>query len=250
LVNNRVITGTYNWAVTDKIVLIRITFTGGIASDPAVIRRLRVTGYSSNKVYANDNSRYITLSDALSSTANEANEPIENNYGAGIEIYGGTANIQADATADIRNAAALELWFKWNGSPLSNYVFDARGAGDDSYLWVSGSGQMGFAGQTAVYVNGVAITAGTFIPAIGVWYHIVFVFNAPHNYYITLPSTGAKNYGVINIYPTAPTAAQALTMYKAYGGYPEAALVTEDINVQEAATPFNTYAYDWTLTGS
>lgn len=250
LVNNRIITGTYNWVVTDKIVLIRVTFTGGITADPAVIRRLRVTGYSTNKVYGNDNSRYITLSDGLSSTANDANEPIENNYGAGIEIYGGVANIQADATADIRNTAAIEFWFKWNGPPASGYVFDARPGGDNSYLWVNGTNQLSFAGQTAVYVNGAAVTSGSFVPITGVWYHIVFVFDAPHNFYITLPATGAKNYDIINIYPTAPTAAQVLTMYKAYGGYPEATLVAEDINVQEAATPFNTYAYDWTLTGS
>lgn len=248
LVNDRTVPGTWLWNTTDKVLLVRVSFTGGTADDISEIRRLRVTGYKSVNVYGNDNSRVITLEDSGVGVANEPNEPIENNSGAGLETFGATATIKPDATADIRNIAALEVWVKFNESPLSKYVFDAR-VSDDSYLWATGTGLFAWLGATAVYINGVATASSSFMSAPGVWYHIIFVFDTPLNTDIKLPSIGNKNFSVINVYPTAPTAAQAAAMYNAYRKYPSAALATEDINVQEVATPFKTYGYDWSMTG-
>lgn len=244
--NKRLIPGTYAWNATDKNILIRVSFTGGIVSDTSYISRLRVTSYTSFNLKASDASRIITMS-AGNSNAADRNEPIENNAGAGLELYSGSATIKADVTEVPRNVSAIEFWVKFNGPVTSNYVFDARSSGNTGYLWQSGTNVLGWANASAVYLNGSSIAVNSTGLNSYQWYHIIFVFSTPMNTDIVLSASGLKNFAVINLYPTAPTAAEAAAIYKAYGGYPEMPLGTDDLNISEASTPFKFYGYDWSL---
>jgi hypothetical protein len=182
-------------------------------------------------------------------TASEPNEPIEYNSNSGIETYGssGSFNILPDAeVSEPRPLQSLEFWIKFNNTINSKYVFDARPGGGTQYLWVNGTGLLGFLGGT-VYVNGAAVTNNTYSPLANKWYHMVFVFTAPINTAILIPSFGDRQIGILNVYGNALTAAECGLAYQLYFGYPSASLATESIDVEETATPFKMYGYSWSI---
>jgi hypothetical protein len=246
LVNGRNIPGTFNWATTDTIVMIRVTFTGGVADDMSTIRNLKVIAYTSPYVYSSSGARTITITDNVA-TAAEENEPIESNANSGIEIYGGTATITPDTDPTPENINTIELLVKFNEDPVSRNVFSTTGAS----LLTNSSRQFTWTGMSNVVINRVASSTATVSVVGAVWYHIVATLTTPVNVDIVFGSNGNKHIGLISTFPTALTTAQAQAIFDSHFGYPNAGnIATEDFNFAEAATPLASYAYNWAITAA
>jgi len=242
--NSRNIAGTWNWNPTDKIVLLRVTFTGGLTSDISNVRRIRAVVFSSPALRSSDLSRSATINGINVATSSIYDQPLERNFYSGIQTYGDSITITPDVEIeDARNVRSLEFWIKFNTTTSNKYVFDTR-AGSTEYLWVNNTTFFFSFPSGTVYVDGVAISNNAFTPIADRWYHIVYVFTAGINVPITIPSVD-KTISSIAAYPTALSASDVATMYSLYMGFPSAALATETNPVSEPATPYRLYAYNW-----
>lgn len=248
--NGRLAVNTIGMNTTAKILDIRVTFTGGVANDIATVRRLRATTFTDYIIQGPDTSRTLTLSGSVSSGL-EYSEPIERSMSTGVDFYSGTATLSADTTTTPRNINTMEFWIRPRSLTLSGsggYVFDTRAGGGTAYLWTQVSGgAYGFAGSSAVYINGVLTSSGTYIVRLNEWVHVVFVFTTAFNTPVVLGGGSADiQYGLIATYPTALTAAQALALYQSYVKVPVARVDDPGlITLADAATPINMYAYNW-----
>jgi hypothetical protein len=250
LVNGRLVLGTWNWSPTDKSVLIRVTFTGGVVDDISNVSRLRVAAFTSPYVYGTDSDRSIEILTTGVATNLDYNAPIENNFRAGIETYlNGSYSINPDVgTESPKPVRTLELWWKSNQDPVSagRFIFDARPSGAADYLW-TGAGKFSYPAGGTLYVNGVATPNATMAVVQDTWYHLVYVFGLDVSTRIDFTTSGWKQISITNTYPTALTASDAATMYNSYIGYPSALLATESSPVTEPATAYKMYAYDWSI---
>jgi hypothetical protein len=104
-----------------------------------------------------------------------------------------------------------------------------------------------WAGASAVYINGVLTSSGTFVLRYGEWIHVVFVLTTPFNTTFEIGDDFLDgNIGLVAFYPTALTAANALSLYDSYNKIPLARVDdTGNVTVADAATPVNMYAYNW-----
>ena len=247
--NGQNIVGTYNWTpALDTSLLVKITFTGGIADDPAEFRRVRLTAFDSQYVIGTDNSRVIGLTGTGAVTNVDPNEPIEANFNAGFNITTSNWYIGVDTGLDPKPVRSLEFWVKAPDitGVTGRYVFDSRVSGGTEYLWASGTNVFGYiSGQ--LYVNGQAYASSVYQMLPGVWYHIIYVFASDVTTQIDSNAVGPKNYGLIATYPTALTAQNAADMYSMYTGAANRRLATDSNPVTEGATPFKLYAYDWSI---
>lgn len=246
--NGRVVDGTFNWDSTDINVLIRVSFTGGVVSDPATVRRLRVVSFLSPTVYGTDVSRSLTVTDGVS-TLMETNEPIEFNIFSGLrtESTDGSIVINPDIEdEEPRDIGSLEFWVRFNGTQTSKYIFDSRPDGGTAYVQASGTNKFVFTGGT-LYINKVSISTNTTDVLVDTWYHVVFVFTTPIATAITIPADGSRQYAVINAYPAQLTSGEVSTIYGLYSGYPSSALATESNPVSEELDAYHLYSYDWAI---
>jgi hypothetical protein len=209
------ITSGYN--PTGKDLQVRVSFAGGLASDPSYLESLRVIGFRDNNIN-NLSTRTVTAS--YPAVVREDYEPTTFRDDNGINLHGGTLTIGPDTTVDPQVARTLELWIK----PLS--------------------GTPTIAGGTFTkYRNGAADTT---LP-IGEWSLIEYVASADMTGSITV--TGDAIVGQATLYPTALSPTEVANIYKSYTG----ALVqryTETQNtltVSESATPTQIYAHDWSI---
>jgi len=230
-----------------KNLLIRVSFTGGVLNDIATVRDLTLTAYRDNYIYGNDVSRPMLITGNVS-TAIERNEPIESNERAGIHFYSGFVKIAADNTESPINTQTYEFWVKPRGvtSGSGGYIFDNRGYGGTTYLWiVEATGAWGFANAT-VYVNGSSIAGGTVLRK-NEWYHVVIVLPAANNLDANIGTgqfLGEMN--MVATYPTALSAAQVLALYNGYQTQPTASITEVGVPVIfEPANPFVLTSLDW-----
>ena len=250
-VNGQNLAGTYNWTPSaDTSVMIKVAFAGGIASDPSEFRRVRLTAFNSKYVNGTDSSRVIELNSVGVATNIDHNEPIEANYNAGFNVTTGQWFINPDTDVTARPIRSLGMWVKATdmSGVTGRYIFDNRPAGGTEYLWSNGSNLFAFPAGGTLYINGQSVTSSQMTMAPGVWYHIIYVFGSDITTRIDSNTAGPKNYSVINTYPTALTASDAATIYALYTGPANTRLATDANPVSEPATPYNLYAYDWSIT--
>lgn len=249
ITNGQNIPATWNWLpAVGGNVLIKITFTGSIANDPAQFRRLRLTAFDSQYVTGTDTSRVIELNSIGVATNIDSNEPIEANYNAGFNVTTGQWFINPDTGLDPKPVRSIEFWVKAQNQSgvTARYIFDTRAAGGTEYLWASGTNVFGYvSGQ--LYVNGQAYGNGVVQMLPGVWYHLVYVFAADVTTQIVSSSAGPKNYALITTYPTALTAQNAADMYAMYGSRTNPRLATDSNPIVEGANPYKLYGYDWSI---
>jgi hypothetical protein len=258
LTNGQLIPGTTGLDSTGLVLDIRITFTGGLASDPACVRDISLTAYASNTVYGSDQSRNIVLTGAVS-TALESNEPLERNTGAGFTFSGGYATLTADlttgpadpdATYNVRDVAAVEMWINPASLSANAELYDARPT--YGYIMYNSGGNLTYTGHSAVYINGVLAASNTIAPTIGEWMHILYIPTAPYNiatiigqkYTFVEPFLG--QIGMIGVYDTAPTSDQALALYDSYMQNPTARAVDSvGFAIAELSNAYTNHSFDW-----
>jgi len=232
-----------------KLLLVKITFTGGVIGDVSEVQNLTLTTYADNIIYtAGNDARKITITGSVS-TALERNEPVERNARPGIHAYGGSMTMAQDTDASPVSIQTLEFWVNPKGvtSGSGGYVFDTRPYGGTAFLWINESTTTwNFAAASAVYINGQLIANGAAAiknnPV-----HIVFVLSAATNTALNIAQGNQiAEYNLIANYPTALSAAQAAQLYANY-------TVTPTMPVTEAGTvtfaePVNPYVFtvaDW-----
>jgi hypothetical protein len=114
-------------------------------------------------------------------------------------------------------------------------------------MWLpSANTTWGWAGASAVYINGAAATTGV-AAKMNEWNHIVFVFPAAFNTQVGLfGGQQLAEYNLIANYPTALTAQQVAQLYSNYQVMPVMP-VTESgiVTFTEPATPFVFTLADW-----
>ena len=249
--NGRLVPNTFAIDANGKIVDLRITFTGGVANDPAVVRSLKATVFADALILGSDTSRNLTIGNAAS-TALSYNEPLEKNVNSGIDAYGGIVTLGADISSSPTNIGTLEFWIKPRSSTLSGsggYVFDQRAGGGTAYMWIPvANNNYAWAGLSAAYFNGVAGTSGAQAARYNEHVHVVAVLSATNN----VPTVIAQgqfdaNIEMIAAYPTQLTAAQVAALYNSYAKMPTsriddtAALVT----IVDHSTPVAATNYTW-----
>jgi len=247
--NGELIAASQGLNPSGKILLVKVTFPGGLSNDPAEIRDLTLTAYLDYFAYGSNNSRLLQLS-TLSSTSLVRNEPIESNSRPGIHVYGNNLLLQPDADATPSMIRTMEFWVKVAGvtSGSGGYLFDTRGYGGTAYMWLpEASTTWGYAGATAVYINGQSVANGVAAKK-NEWAHIIFVFPADFNTNVTIAAgQQIAEYNLIATYPTAFTAAQALAQYQNYSRVPVASIVDPAVvTVFEPVNPYVLTMRDWT----
>lgn len=200
---------------TDKDLWIRVSFAGGLASDPAFLESLTVIGYRTNEV-DNSSDREVTVT--YPAVLRDNYEPNLYRDDNGIHLHGGTMTIGTDSSADPDIARTLEVWIKT----------------------VSGTPTISVGGTK--YRNGAPDTT---LP-VGEWSLIHYVAAADINTTITI--SGNCIVGQVTLYPTALSASDVSHIWKSYTG--STAIRFEDpvdIEVTDGASPVNIYAHDWAI---
>lgn len=255
-VNGQVQANTVGMATT-IVPQIKISFPAGAARGTNVVRYMRVTAYKTYTSYSvNSNERTVTLN-AYTPTSTNWSEPIETDNAVGTIVGStNTYTLNESIETDFTNIGTIEFWAEFTGNILGYYLLDSRGVtpSNASYIWVAGTGQLSWSGFSAVYVDGVSVSNSTFVPIVGRPYHIVGVYTAPHNAKVRVQTavTGVTNQiPMMAVYPGSLTAAQVLSLFNAYFGYP--VLAAEDANVitvLETAPASKAYVNDWSIQGA
>jgi hypothetical protein len=234
-----------------KTLLIKITFTGGVANDVAEVRDLTLTSYQDNYIYtSNNDARKLQISGSGTATTLSKNEPIEYSSRPGIHQTGSTITMQQDTDESPISIQALEFLVTPKGvtSGAGGYLFDTRPYGGTAYMWIpEATGFWQWTGASAVYINGVAATSGSVTAVKNEQTHILFTFPAAFNTKIDVAGgLQIAEYNLISAYPTAPTDAQALQLFANYTSYPVASFTEAGVvQVIEPASPYVLTVADW-----
>lgn len=94
---------------TNQDLLVRVSFTGGIADDPSYIDNLSATGLTTG-LMPNVAGRPLTFADPASPMTDY--QPIEQRDDWGVRLTGGTITIGADATTDPMDVYTMNIWLK------------------------------------------------------------------------------------------------------------------------------------------
>lgn len=203
---------------TGKELLIRVTFAGGQATDPAYLESLKVIGFLNNQFEPVQN---LTITASHPSVLRGDFEPIEYREDNGVYLAGGTATI-TKGVDDPQDTRTVEIWVK----PVTGSVTFGPAA-------------------TAQYRNGEVSTS---LP-VGEWSLVHLTYAANVTAPITI--TGDCVVGQVVLYPTQLTATDILTVYKAYTGRPTyRVLDTGTIGVTEPTTPALVYTAPWSIEGA
>lgn len=232
LTNGSIIPGTLAWAPTQPL-LIKVSFTGGLTSDPAVVRDIKLTTYTSTTINGSDNSRILTVNGAVS-TSSERNEPIEYNDMAGFNFNGGYLTLAADANDQPQLTYGIGAWVKWSGtSGTSEYVF---GWNATDYNYITSEGTLTRVGTaTEMFVNGQPVES--FVMNKGVYYYVFVRVTAGINTDLNIGAdySGANTVrftgqiGFIDLYRTSLTNAQIAQLYSAFFGPTRGSVVENSV---------------------
>lgn len=213
-----VATITNGFDPTDKELLVRVSFPGGITDDESYIERISVIGWQSNvvPVFAN---RTVMLTHPAVLRGDGA--VFDYRDDVGLYLDGGSVSIGADISPDPLNPLTIELWVRINSGTLT----------------VNQTG--------TTYVNGAASSTID----VGEWtlYHIVTA--APVTTAITI--TGDVSIAHVGLYDDALTAQQISDVYDAFTGL-TAVSITESstLSVTGAIDPVKIYTHDWAITSA
>jgi hypothetical protein len=222
------------------------------------MRSLLVTIYSSNVLKAVNGTERTMLATGTPRTSSFWSEPIEADTAAGtITSLGNKWTLNESTDVDKTNIGTIEIRFTPQGTVLnSTYIIDSRSVtpSNASFIWIDATGKFAWSGFSAVYINGVLTTSGTFTPALGRSYHIIGVYTAVHNAKIDIGATMAnapRLFNHIGLYEAQLTAAQAARLYGLYQN-PVTTTVTDTnaIVVAEPLVGAVAYVYAWARTGA
>jgi len=204
---------------TDKVLLVRVSFPGGILNDPAYLSSLKATGILSATTNPSSIGRTITYATA---TPEDDHEPLElhDNWGAGI--YTGGSLAMSNDPNEGSAVRSIELWIKRTGT---NPVISATGT---------------------YYQNGV-IATDTLDSQEWTLMHIT----SPTNLTGTITIAGPAQVGQIVVYDRELSATEVADIYAAYtGSNVKRVTDTSIITITEPAQAADIYAYDWSITGA
>jgi hypothetical protein len=129
--NGELVPSTLGLNATGKVLLVKVTFTGGVVDDVSKVKNMTLTTYADNVIYTSGNdARKITFTSLLSSSL-VANEPIERNAMPGLHVYGNTAYMTQDTDESPVSIQTLEFWINPKGTlgATGGYIFDTRPSG-------------------------------------------------------------------------------------------------------------------------
>lgn len=201
---------------TDKELIIRISFPGGITGDTSYVSKLIVTGIKT-AVAPTWSGRTVTFNNAYQQKPSEA---LDFNYNWGAKIAsGGTITISPDSNTRGVIARTIELWIRADDSSAS--------------LSVAGT----------YYQDGLPSNA---VLPIGQWtlFHVVAAADVTTNIVIN----GAAQVGQVGLYPTALTASQIAEVSEAYTA--SNVLKVGDnspVVVSESPSAVQIYAHNWSI---
>ena len=232
MVNGRIISGSFPMSVADSVVLIRASFAGGILNDTSRVYNIRASVLLSNSI-TDIGSQWPMVITSGVAPADRYTVPLQGRANAGIELYAGTASIDADT---VRAVAFLS---KTNTS--ANQTLIQIGS---SSIGVS-SGKLVFSGATSVNINGINTATNISNISPGQWNHIVAVLSADYTGTISFPA-GLKNVSDVYLFRAPLTTGQMRAMYDMTYGYPVASFSEQSaIDVEESSTPPAVYGYLW-----
>lgn len=204
---------------TDKVLLVRVQFPGGITNDASYIDNLNVVGLSSN-VTPSTAGRVLTLTNASPERDYPALQ-LHDNWGLQIDA-GGSLVISADTSTDAVPVRVLELWIKRTSDTAPTFS-------------ISGTS----------YVDG---QAGSTLNR-DQWHLMHIVAAADVTGAITI--TGTAQIGQVALYETTMDAARVAEVFAEYTS--SDILQVRDasvISLQESAQAVNIYAHDWSISAS
>ena len=171
-------------------------------------------------------------------------------------VWTGTANASTSVDFVYTSAAtigALGLWVKPSSMPSSFYIAEMR-SGYAGYIYQVIPGNLLYGGHSVVYVNGIAALSGTTTLSVEQWTHILYVPASPISTSFLISNLTEQflgQVGLVAVYPTAPSAAQALATFNAYSGAPSVQGVdTVGFTIAELSNSYSTYAQAWAITGA
>ena len=204
---------------TNKELLIRISFPGGITNDTSYVANLTAIGVRT-AVSPTWSGRTLTFSGAFQQKAKEAIE-FDYNWGAKVNT-GGTITISPDTNSQGVAPRSLELWIR----------------ADDASAAVNITG--------TYYQDGVSATAT--LP-VGEWtlFHIVPSATITGNIIIS----GAAQVGQVSVYSTALSASDVAEISAAYTSANVLKVGDNSpIVVSESASAAQIYAHNWSILSS
>jgi hypothetical protein len=248
LTNGSIVPGSFGLDPTNKIMDIRISFTGGLTSDPAIVRRLKMTVYRSALVKGIDTSRTFTLNGDVV-TGDTPFLELQRAESSGIRFNNGTAVLSTDSSGDPKTIRTIEMWVKPTGivSGTTSTLFSGGASAtiNDTAKTIS------WAGMAGVYANGAGMNLNDPIKY-NQWTHLVFVLSGDPASSITFGSLFKGSMSHVGTSPLILNGTQVANLYKSYFGYPVVALTEVGaIGTAEPTTPLVAYKYNWGMaTGS
>ena len=204
---------------TDEVLMVRVSFPGGIVGDTSYLDNLNAVGVISgvSPVMAG---RTVTLTNA---TAEREYDPLAMHENWGVEIAtGGNVTISADTSVDASPTRTLEMWVKRTSTTAPTFS-------------VTGT----------TYING---EVGATLP-INQWslVHIVAAADVATDVVIT----GPAQVGQVGIYDTALSAATIEAVYAEYVGTNILSVGDNSVlSVTNSTPPVKIYAHDWSIQSS
>jgi hypothetical protein len=252
--NGGAILGTQSLA-SGYVIAVRVTVPTTTTAQ-SVVDNLKIVLYTSKSVKGSDESLLATFVDPLAVTlAEESYAPASFNDNSGVSLPAANG-ITIPADTDFDAYSAVEMTVKFSTSTVSKTVLSIGSASITS----NGSGQWVFAGLTAVYVDGVAVTSPYTIDA-GKWHHVLAVFSATtSNVYVGNSSAGTAGYpmrvGYVALYSDTVSATTADAIYDTWVGTAAVQVVDNSISnitehtFAETSRAFRAYSFDWSITGA
>ena len=247
LTNGEIVPGTFNYNSTaNPIMLVKVTFTGGVANDISLVRNLRISAYSDNVVASYNSNRAATVNGDVT-TPFQMNEPIEQNLFDGLRMYGGTFVIGQDSAG--QTISSVEMWVKLQGSDSGGStatLFDLRPGGGSAFLqYNTGTGTLTWSGMASIILNRASVSSGTTAFKLNEWNHIIIFTTSVFNTAITFGNDMNGQFGMITLHPLTYNTNQK---YDAFFGINIASILDSAVpSIQEDANPFNMYAYSWDI---
>lgn len=253
LTNGYTIPGSVGLDATTADVEVKVVFTGGLVDDPANIRRLGITIYSSSNDISASSSRVLTVM-GNAATAADDNEPIEQNDFSGLRLGTDGYGVVQYTSGDDDDTSSIEMWVRHSSVAGTQYYFDNRPQGGTEYAYSNSS--ITVSSGLTLYVNGVLKATGAFTPVAGVWYHLVFVFSSPQARGFTLSSSTAAQafigqVGMLATYANVLSQSDVTNLYNGYFGLPLAAVSDSSVIVVAENSPsVKIYSNDWSISSA
>lgn len=203
---------------TDKELIVRASFAGGIVDDESYLERISVIGWVTGNVPLYTN-RPVTIS--YPAVLRGDSNVFEYRDDAGVYLNGGSLTIGTDASPDPLEPSTIELWVRVN------------------------SGTMTINQTGTSYINSVA---GTNLD-IGEWtlYHLVTAAPVVGDIVIS----GDVSIAHLGLYEDAKTSTEIADIYALFTGKKTLHVAESSaLSITGSTEPVKIYANDWAITGA